>query len=285
MARFCTRENEPLKKWNGIPIYLTTILTALFVVGLLGSAVLMALRSPLFQNLAFSLPGSAWNAVGIFTYPFLGQISFFTPFAIFCFYWWSVGIETHLGRAVLAKLLILLTLVPAAVSTAMWYGMGLPALLFGNYLLTIGLIIAFATLYPQVEVFGWIPFKWFAFACLVCATMMELSGRSWPALISIWVCAGAGFGYIRYCMDQDYDDAVPITARIRGWFRRKPKLRVMPPPIAPSRPAVGPLVDEPDTEVDALLDKIAKSGLSSLTNSERAKLERARQELLKKEHH
>jgi hypothetical protein len=285
MARFCTRENEPLKKWNGIPIYLTTILTAVFVVGLMVSAVLIALRSPLFERLAFSLPGTAWNAVGAFTYPFLGQVSFFTPFAIFCFYWWSVGIETHLGRAVLSKLLILLALVPVAVNAAMWYGMGQPSLLYGNYLFTIGLIIAFATLYPKVEVFGWIPFKWFAFACLVCASMMELSSRNWISLIGIWASAAAGFGYIRYCLDQDYDDAIPITTRISAWFRRKPKLRVMPPPVPSSRPSVRPIVEESDTEVDALLDKIAKTGLSSLTNSERAKLERARQELLKKEHH
>ena len=285
MARYCTRENEPLKKWNGIPIYLTTILTALFVVGLLLSAVLIALRSPLFDRLAFSLPGDAWNFLAAFTYPFLGQISFFTPFGIFCFYWWSVGIESHLGRVVLSKLLVLLAIVPVTVNAIAWYGFQEPSGLYGNYLLTIGLIIAFATLYPKVEVFGWIPFKWFAFACLLCATMMELSSHNWLALISIWVSAGAGFGYIRYALDQDYDDAVPLSTRMRGWFRRKPKLRVMPPPVPTSRPSVRPMVEESDTEVDALLDKIAKTGLSSLTNSERAKLERARQELLKKEHH
>jgi hypothetical protein len=41
--------------------------------------------------------------------------------------------------------------------------------------------------------------------------------------------------------------------------------------------------DEPDSDVDALLDKIAKSGLASLSREDRAKLEKAREALLKKE--
>ena len=36
-------------------------------------------------------------------------------------------------------------------------------------------------------------------------------------------------------------------------------------------------------EIDALLDKIAQSGLGSLTAKERAKLEKGRERLLKKE--
>jgi len=36
-------------------------------------------------------------------------------------------------------------------------------------------------------------------------------------------------------------------------------------------------------EIDALLDKIAQSGISSLTAKERAKLEKGREKLLKRE--
>ena len=41
--------------------------------------------------------------------------------------------------------------------------------------------------------------------------------------------------------------------------------------------------EEIDTEVDELLEKIARSGLSSLTSKERKQLEKAREALLKKE--
>jgi hypothetical protein len=67
--------------------------------------------------------------------------------------------------------------------------------------------------------------------------------------------------------------------------RRRPKLRVLPKPSSPPRaiPRVELAETAADTEVDALLDKIAKTGLASLTASERARLEKAREELLKKE--
>jgi hypothetical protein len=90
---------------------------------------------------------------------------------------------------------------------------------------------------------------------------------------------------MRHARDADHDDSIPLTARIRSLFRKKPKLRVVPPPVPSARrPVPTPAVqEEGDVEIDALLDKIAKSGLNSLSKAERAKLERARQELLKKE--
>jgi hypothetical protein len=40
--------------------------------------------------------------------------------------------------------------------------------------------------------------------------------------------------------------------------------------------------EDAQAEMDALLDKIARSGLSSLSTKERAKLEKAREALMKK---
>src|SRR5688572_11683466 len=126
MSRFSNRENEPLDNWNGIPVYLTTIIAALFALGFLGSAVLQAMRAPFLQYLVFTMPGGTWTLASLITYPFVDQISFFTPFAIFVFYWWAVGIETHLGRVALGKLLLLLLILPAAVTTLFYYAFGQP---------------------------------------------------------------------------------------------------------------------------------------------------------------
>jgi hypothetical protein len=41
--------------------------------------------------------------------------------------------------------------------------------------------------------------------------------------------------------------------------------------------------EEANSEVDALLDKIAKSGIGSLTAKERKRLEKAREDLMKRE--
>jgi hypothetical protein len=63
-------------------------------------------------------------------------------------------------------------------------------------------------------------------------------------------------------------------------FRRRPKFRVVPKQKSrTSPPAAGPRQSD-STELDALLEKISKHGLASLTYQERAALERAREKLL-----
>ncbi len=293
MARYLSRETEPYGKWNGIPIYLTTILAAVFVVGLFVSAFLASASSPLLHHLTFFLPAEGWTVLpAIVTYPFIDKVTFFTPFSILFFYWLGVGIETHLGRSVLAKLLILLTLAPVVVVSAAWWIFQIPTVLpsfcqfglSGGFLMMAALLMAFATLYPNAEWLGWVPFKWVAFACFVCGSLMAVSHRDWLSVAALWATCLAAFFYMRHAIEQDYDDHIPLAVRIRAWFRSKPKLRMLPRPApAPRRKIVNDFDDDTDSDVDALLDKIAKSGLSSLNKNERARLEKARETLLKKE--
>ena len=295
MARYLSRETQPYGKWNGIPIYLTTILSAVFVVGLFVSAFLVSANSPLLRHLTFFMPAEGWTVLpAIVTYPFIDKVTFFTPFSILFFYWLGVGIETHLGRSVLAKLLILLTLAPVIVVSAAWWMFQIPTVLSsfcqfglsGSFLMMAALLMAFATLYPNAEWLGWVPFKWVAFACFVCGSLMAVSHRDWLSVAALWATCLGAFFYMRHAVEQDYDDHIPLATRIRTWFRSKPKLRVVPRPApapAPRQKIVNDFDDEPDSDVDTLLDKIAKSGLASLSRDERAKLEKAREALLKKE--
>src|SRR5436189_4448412 len=124
MARYCTRENAPLGKWNGVPIYLTTILTALLAAGFLFSAVLHSTRSSLLIDLTFIVPGGSLNWLSWLTYPFIDQLSFFTPFCIFLFYWFAVGIETHLGRRILVQMIALIVIVPVLLGLIAWHAFG-----------------------------------------------------------------------------------------------------------------------------------------------------------------
>jgi hypothetical protein len=184
-------------------------------------------------------------------------------------------------------LLLLLTLTAPAIAALAWWGFHVPSVgphaLFGGYMLFAALLVAFATLYPNTEVWGWVPFKWIAFACIFCGSLMILADRDWLRLLELWGSCAVAFGFIRHAVEKEYDDYESPLARVRQWFRRKPRLRVLPtpPPAAPRRRAVV----EPDaaSEMDALLDKIARSGMASLTPRERTRLEQAREALLKKD--
>src|SRR5438874_148779 len=146
----------------------------------------------------------------------------------------------------------------------------------GSYEISIGLFIAFATLYPNIKLFGWVTLKWLAFAELVLASMQYLPSHAWGNLSVLWVMCLAAFLYIRFVQGR-----IPIKvdmARLNP-FRRRPRLSIVQKPS-------GRRVVEPDDvyeSIDPILDKISKSGMGSLTETERKILDRARNRLLKKD--
>jgi len=282
MARYYSGNNQPLGTWNNIPIYLTTIITAVFAASLVLGAIAAAARFPWMALLMFTMPVTpSWALWRLVSYVLLQQVSFFTPFSIMFFYWASVGIETHLGRAALSRLLLLLTFVVPGMAAIWWWGLGVPSVATDDYFLLGGLIVAFATLYPNTEAWGWIPFKWMAFACIFCGSLMLLAGHDWLGIAQLWSSSAIGFAFIRYAREQEFDDYVSPLVRVKAFFRRKPKLRVMPAPgRARYRAEAG---EDTESEIDPLLDKIAKSGMASLTAKERAQLEKAREALMRKD--
>jgi len=275
MARYASGQNQPIRYWNNIPIYLTTILTAVFVITLITVVITSSAGIPLATWLVCPIPlYPAWTLWRLVTHVLITPLSFFTPFSILCFYWWSVGIETHLGRISLTKLLVLIALSGPAVGAVWWWGFGAQSVSVGNYAFTCGLLIAFATLYPAAEAWGWIPFKWLAFACVFCGSLMLLASRDWIELSQLWAACVVGFAYINHAKELEYDDYESPMVRLKQFFRRKPRFRVMPSPRAAATSSYLQR-DEAQSEVDALLDKIAKSGLGSLTAKERERLEKA----------
>jgi len=138
-----------------------------------------------------------------------------------------------------------------------------------SYELAIGFFVAFATLYPNVEFWGWITMKWLAFAGIVLSAMNYLPNRDWPGLSTLLGTCGVAFGYVRFLQ---HGGSVELPEGIKRLFRRKPKFKVVP------RFSAG---DDVHESIDPLLDKISKSGISSLTAREREQLQRARKTLLK----
>jgi hypothetical protein len=249
------------------------------VAGFLGCVILRNAESPLLYFFEFRLPLSpAWTVWRLFTYVLVNPVDFFTPFNIFFFYWFSMGIETHLGRPKLGSLLVLLILVPVIFATFFWWYFGVSMPVSGSFFLSAGMLVAFATLYPNTEAWGWIPFKYMAAACIFCGSLMML--RDWPGLLQLWTSCFVGFIFIRQAKEVEYDDYVSPFTRLKKVFQRKPKFRVVRPAPSPRRPSAA---DEPPSELDAILDKIAKSGMDSLTPKERAQLQKAREALIRKE--
>jgi hypothetical protein len=272
------RDTLPLTWLGRVPVYATSILIVLFVIGMVTTVLLTSARVDI-SPFAFS-PHAFWKKAFVwqlFSYPLIDSPSFFYLFGLLFAYWFGIGVETYLGRRVFLRMVFLLCLVPALTATVWWLTGGNVRLTGGSNL-SIGLFIAYATLHPNTEVWNWIPMKWLAFAGIVLNSLMFFPSHQWDLLsVFLSACAAAHF-YTRY------EQGHWSLPRIR--FRRsKPALRVVPHPDKPRRSIPRQEIpdDEIDTEVDALLEKIARNGLSSLTDKERKRLEQAREELLKKE--
>jgi hypothetical protein len=241
------------------------------------------MQSPLLNLFIFQMPlAPVWTLWRLFTYVIIGEVSFFTPFSILFFYWLSVGLETHLGRPKLAWLLTLVTLTVPAVAAFWWWGFHIRSNAFDNYMLMSGLLVSFATLYPNSEAWGWVPFKWVAFACVVCGSLMLLAQQRWVGLSQLWASCAVGFAYLRHAKELEYDDYESPIERLKLWFRRR-KFSVVKSPSPAVARSSSTEESGPAEELDVLLDKIAKSGMASLTTRERTQLEKAREALLRKD--
>ncbi len=270
-----SHDNQPIRWWGRVPVYVTTFLTGAYAVGYLFVVALAVARvSPepfIFDPYAF-LHGAVWQP---FTYTFINPLNFFAPLGLWCFYVWTVEVEKYLGRVRCLTLFALLVLFqPVWCLLLYWLGQGRwPLGAFGNYEVMAGLLIAFATLYPNIEYMGWVLLKWFAFVCVVAGSLMNLASRDFLRLSFLLGECLVAWGYITW-LRRGGD--LPSFS-LRRLFRRRPKLRVLPDPVDRTAPSA------PMGAVDAILDKINREGFASLTAAERAQLEKAREILLRKE--
>ncbi len=161
------------------------------------------------------------------------------------------------------------------------------------------MLVAFATVYPTVQFFTGVAAKWVAMAILVVFSAALYSWREYPAMFMLWGTSATAYFYVRYASVGS--EAFGPLGNLRAYLPRRSPPREVPTRLRPRRaidtPAhVGQAAgvrsrgssldsrgEDLHESIDPLLDKISKHGLSSLTNSERATLERARVSLLRKE--
>jgi hypothetical protein len=262
--------------WIGrYPVRIITIIAALYVLGMFVTVALQAAGAS-FTIFAFQYPifihGAVWQP---FTCTFIQSADFFFVFNILFLYWSGRQLEEFLGRRRFIQLFVMLLLIPPLVISS-WIPFGRAWMYYGSYEVCIGMFIAFATVYPNIELFGWVTLKWLAFAGIVLGTMQDLPHHLWGNLSVLWVMCLTAFLYIRFVQGR-----IPINVNVAGLnpFRRPPRLTIVQKPSA--RRVVEP--DDVIASVDPILDKISKSGLGSLTETEKKNLDRARNRLLKKD--
>lgn len=260
------RDNQPLTRIGRLPVYGTTMVVAAIVVGLVVSALAggdVAAAMFAFEPERFWRHGQIWRAL---SYLMVGQVDFFTIFNLLFLYSFGRDCEQEMGRRRYFAFLGLLVATPVALATLLWLS-GFGGGVAGSTHLSMGLVIAFATIYPNVEWWASIPMKFLAIGCMLLAAVGHLRTGDEIGLGSTLMTCAVSFGYIRAIRAGAIAGiALPGFSRRITQFRRKAARESDPP-----------------GEMDALLDKIAKTGMDSLTAKERARLQSARTEIMKRD--
>jgi hypothetical protein len=271
-----SEEHQPVMWLRGYPLYAAHFIVFLFVLAMVATTLMQAIPAArgIPGWLTFSsvqvLEGQVWR---VFTYGLVNPPGLWFVIDMFMLVFFGRELEKFFGRRTFLILYGSLYFLTPILFTLI--GLIRPMSLVGESG-AFALFIAFATLYPNVTLLFNVLAKWVAIVLVGIYTMMRLAANDWAGLISLWSTVGFAFGFVRF------QQGLITLPKIR--FSRRPKLRVLPDPIAKKTSLAAKSVREDATmaEVDALLDKIATSGISSLTAKERARLEAAREGLMKR---
>jgi membrane associated rhomboid family serine protease len=259
---------------QGHAIYAAHFIVVIFSGSMLANALLRGMHQEfLLQWLPFTsaqvLKGEVWR---ILTYGLVNQPSLMFVVNMFMLAWFGRELEKFFGRRQFLVFYGSLYLFTPLLFTLI--GLWVPMNLAGS-VGAFGVFIAFATLYPGAVMMFNILAKWLALLLVGIYTLISLSDRDWVGMFTLWATTGFAFIYIRY---QQGHFALPNWRIPRG----NTALRALPDLPVEKPVAFRGSKDASMVEIDALLDKIARSGISSLTAKERARLDEARMNLLTK---
>ena len=296
---------QPLFWVRGRPVHVTTLLVAVHIFSLVACCLLrgFGLWSPQFAmqfGASAVLHGEVWRVV---TYPFTHDVSLGFAFSMFILFFLGREVERFFGRTMFIWLYAGLTLIGSLTLLALHYlpsaDAGDAQWIDGGNLVLFGVFIAFAVVYPNVQIYFFIPSVWIAYALLAVGTLACFASHLWHPMTVLWMSVAFAFFYTRYA--RMGSEAFGPLANWRAYLPRRPIRRELPARPRPRRAvdqpahasklsgAAGVVVGTADRgdnvhdSIDPLLDKISKHGLASLTQSERATLERARVSLLRKD--
>jgi membrane associated rhomboid family serine protease len=267
--------------WMGrYPVDVTTMLVGVHIVCAILTALVFAVGHSGMVNYLMFDSAEIWSGAQVWrliTYAFIHPP---TPsgllwFAVEMYMLFVFGreVERFIGQRAYIALYLVLLLLPAVV-LAVW-GLWTRTAFATSGALHFAIFVAFATIYPNVELFLRIMAKWATLILIAIGTLSALAAHDWQTLVVLWTSVGAAFLFIELL---DAGPELAWISNLKTRFGPKPKFQVVQ--TTRSHRVVEP--DDVYASIDPILDKISKFGIGSLTVNERRQLDRERERLLKK---
>ena len=272
---------RPLFWMNGHPIYLNNLMVVAHVVAFVVCALCISYFGPgtIYQDLSLDTAkvwqGEVWRLFSYIAYDpyFFAQRSLWFLWSMLLLYFFGREVEQFAGRRNYIKTYAALVLIPAALLCLL--GLWTQQVHLNCFEAIFGMFIAFATLFPgAVPMMMWLPFRCSVLAWIMLAvfSLIDIALHASTALFMLWTSSAVGFFAMR----------LVGAGNGMGWFttwledRRSRRLA--------EKHQIKVIKDvQAHESIDEILDKISKQGVGSLTAKERAALERARTNLLKRD--
>jgi len=268
--------------WMGrFPVDVTTILVGLHVGCAILTAFLFAVGSAgalnyaMFDSAQVWLHAQVWRQVTYaFIHPPSGYALLWFAIEMYMLFFFGREVERFIGRRAYIWLYALLLLVPALILT-LW-GLHTRTGLAGSGALHFAVFVAFVTLYPNVQFFLRIPAKWIFAILAAIGTLSALAAHDWQNLVVLWASIALAFLFIEL---RGAGPELAWLTNLKARLQPKPRLHIVQK--TSTRRVVEP--DDVIASRDTKMVVNAKSGMVSLTETERKNIDRARNRLLKKD--
>ncbi len=275
-------DNQPVTWVGRHPVDVSTLLVGAHTLLMILTCLLSAFGAAgslawfVFDNAQVLYLGRVWQ---IATYAFVhlpysaGALLFFAV-EMYMLFTFGRELERFFGRRGFIVFYLLLVVVPTLLLTlaGFWVRLGVA----GSATVHFGIFLAFAALYPNVEMmFLRIQMKWIALILVAIGFLAALANRDWASILVLIATIITAVAFVQM---RGAGPGLEWWGAIKARLQPKPKFHVVTRDI-PRRSAEPENIHE---SIDPVLEKISKSGINSLTASERRALDRARNRLLKK---
>ncbi len=272
-------DNDGPLTWIGnFPVHVSTVLAGIHAATLVLTALALAagaetaLQTFIFSSSAVAHDFSLWQLA---SYAFVHMPPYWLfLIELYLLFVFGREIEAYLGRRAFIRFYLTLLLAPTVLFTAAEW-LGWHTGYAGSSALHFGVFIAFALIYPTAEMFFGIQAKWIALALLAINSLQCLALSDYEALAVLAVDSVTACLFIAR-----FQGRLALTMPSRRY--RIPVHRA-PSPQQPHQVAADPEEEDLHGAIDPILDKISRSGITSLTTRERERLEKARHKLIAKD--
>ena len=267
--------------WMGrYPVDVTTMLVGVHIVCAILTALVFAIGHSGMVNYLMFDSAEIWSGAQVwrlityaFIHPPMGSALLWFAIEMYMLFVFGREVERFIGQRAYVALYLILLLLPAVVLTV--WGLWTRTAMATSGAIHFAIFVAFATIYPNVELFLRIMAKWAALILAAIGTLSAMAAHDWQTLVVLWTSVGAEFLFIEL---RGAGPELVWWSDLKARFGPKPKFHVVPK----ARPRRVAESDDVYASIDSILDKISKFGIGSLTASERRQLDRERERLLKK---